>query len=175
MIVKALSLEINCIVGEDARNVMAMISEMSRRPLVKRCYNHSPRQCQQVIDARAKENEAPSTLLQDYHNFNDGDDDSACSSSSSSEEESPQNEQLKPGEAFAMINPSLKALLSLFESRNASRTDVKELKRNIVELQGKFTERFRKKHQTNPPSSHFVSSSLSDHSRKKTHGTKHLR
>jgi hypothetical protein len=161
----------NCIVGEHESNVAAIL-QMSQRPLVERCYNHGPQKCRQVIDNRSKENEAPSTLSQDYLSFNDCDDDSACTSSS---DEDSFNEQLSPGEAYAMLNPSIKALLNLFESRNVTRMDVKELKRTIVELQGNFTERFSKKHKPNPPCAHFVSSSLSDPSRKKTHGTNHLR
>jgi hypothetical protein len=93
----------------------------------------------------------------------------------SSEEEDEQNEHLLPGEAYELINPSLKMLISIFESTTVTRTDIKELKQNILQLQGKFLERFGKKQRTNPPGTQFVSSNLPDNSRKKTHGTKYMR
>jgi hypothetical protein len=151
------------------------ILTLSRLPLAERCYNHSPKKCRGVINDRSNENDAPSTLSQDYLNFNDCDDDNSRTLSLSSEEEDEQNEHLLPGEAYELINPSLKTLISIFESTTVTRTDVKELKRNILQLQGKFLERFGKKQRTNPPGTQFVSSNLPDNSRKKTHGTKYMR
>jgi hypothetical protein len=158
-------------VSMEVENTALLVS--SRRPLVERCYNHGPAKCRDVINKRSNDNDAPSTLSQDYLNFNDCDDNStACHSSSEHEEV---NEQLYPGEAYELINPSFKTLMSIFESRTVTRSDVNELKRNIVELQGKFLERISKKQRSHPPCVQFVSSSLPDHTRKKTHGTKHMR
>jgi hypothetical protein len=79
-----------------------------------------------VINKRSNDNDAPSTMSQDYLNFNDCDDNSSACHSSPEQEEV--NEQLYPGEAFELINPSLKTLLSIFESRNVTRSNVNELK-----------------------------------------------
>jgi hypothetical protein len=47
-----------------------------------------------------------------------------------SENDETENEHLLPGEAYELINPGLKTLLSIFESSAVTRSDVKELKRS---------------------------------------------
>jgi hypothetical protein len=156
------------------------IVKMANQTLKERCFNYTLHNCQKVLDHRTNTNEAPSTLSQDFLNFNDNSGDGDCQSGQTGTVGNGDDERLSPNEAFEYINPRIKSLLSVIQSTGLTRSDLKDLKelnKDFLQMEEKFLEMMstRKRQSSSAMSSQFVSSNLPDHNRRKTHGTKHMR
>jgi ribosomal protein L16 Arg81 hydroxylase len=115
-------------------------------------------------------NDAPSTLSQDYWNFNDDDDgenstDNLCAVN---------KHRARKTNVFEKLNPVFKSLVASIESTEATMEDIEEAFQDILKIEEKFKNRFSRKSRNTSSSSAFVSSNLPDNPRRKTHGTKHL-
>jgi hypothetical protein len=151
------------------------VMEMSRKPLSERCCNYSSLQCYSAVNDRASANNAPSTLSQDFWNFNkSGDDDMDEDQEGDTCSVQCGKRTLNKRNVFEKHNPVFKALVCAIQSTEATIDDIEEAFQDMLNLEAKFKERFRRKLRTQPSSSNFVSSSLADNPRRKTHGTKHM-
>jgi hypothetical protein len=152
------------------------VMEMSQKPLAERCCNYSSQQCYSAVNDRVSANNAPSILSQDFWNFNESGDDYM---------EDPEGDtcSVRRGKrtltrnqrnVFEKLNPVFKALVCTIKSTEATIDDIEEAFQDMLNLDAQFKERFSRKSRTQPSSSNFVSSSLADNPRRKTHGTKHM-
>jgi hypothetical protein len=120
------------------------------------------------LEHRKSTHEAPSTLSQDFLNFNESDDGDLETSTEQGRED-----RLSPNEAYELLNPRIKSLLSVIQSTGLTRSELAELNGDFLMIEEKILGRLSRKRQSS--SSHFVSSNLTDHNRRKTHGTKHMK
>jgi hypothetical protein len=155
----------------------------SKLCLENRCQNHSFTVCQTVMQDRQDTHAAPSTLSQDYHNFNSNDDCSNYGAShvhathdlfGNTNHEEQLDGPLLGNEAYEYLNPRFKSIVSALQSKGIMRSDLQEVHHELLQLEGKIIQRLS---QERPVSSscQFVSSNLADHNRRKTHGTKHMK
>jgi hypothetical protein len=118
------------------------------------------------------DNNAPSTLSQDYWNFNENSD-------------SDEPDQIAPGSQchkrtakrtniYEKLNPIFKSLVAAMESTEATLDDVEEAFQDMLKIEAKFKERFGRKSRHHRSSLKSVSSSLADNPKRKTHGTKNM-
>jgi hypothetical protein len=153
-----------------ADDVANPIVSMSRHPLSDCCCNYSSQQCNSALHDHLQVNDAPSTLSQDYWNFNDDDDgenstDNLCAVN---------KHRARKTNVFEKLNPVFKSLVASIESTEATMEDIEEAFQDILKIEEKFKNRFSRKSRNTSSSSAFVSSNLPDNPRRKTHGTKHL-
>jgi hypothetical protein len=93
---------------------------MHQKSLADRCRNFSVHQCNSAILDRALENNAPSTLSQDYRNFNESEvDEQICVGGQ-------QKHKLTERKVFEKLNPVFKSLVSATEGTEATVEDIEE-------------------------------------------------
>jgi hypothetical protein len=155
----------------------------SKLCLENRCQNHSFTVCQTVMQDRQDTHAAPSTLSQDYHNFNSNDDCSNYGAShvhathdlfGNTNHEEQLDGPLLGNEAYEYLNPRFKSIVSALQSKGIMRSDLQEVHHELLQLEGKIIQRLSQKRPVSS-SCQFVSSNLADHNRRKTHGTKHMK
>jgi hypothetical protein len=127
---------------------------------------------------------APSTLSQEYHNFNSDDDfttsnsaSGGCSAGVHSDANKNQDEQDGPisgNEAYDYLNPRFKSIISALQSKGTMRSNLQEVHHTLLQLEEKIIQRLSQKRPASS-SCQFISSNLADHNRRKTHGTKHMK
>jgi hypothetical protein len=124
------------------------------------------------MQGRHDKHAAPSTLSQDYHNFNTDDDNSDHDARSSDlkKDDGP----ISGNEAYEYLNPRFKSIVSALQSKGIMRSDLQEVHRELLQVEQKIIERLSRKRPVSS-SSQIVSSNLADHNRRKTHGTKHMK
>jgi hypothetical protein len=144
----------------------------SRQPLICRCRNYSAEQCMFALEDRASVNNAPSTLSQDYWNFNENDLRENDHGSMGGGRGGTKRRARETRNVFEKLNPVFKSLVAAIESTEATAEDIEEAFQDILKIEEKFKERYSRKG-NNRFSSKFVSSNLADNPRRKTHGTKH--
>jgi hypothetical protein len=143
----------------------------SRQPLIGRCRNYTAEQCMFALQDRASVNNAPSTLSQDYWNFNENDlsenDHDSMGGGGGTKRFVTETRNV-----FEKLNPVFKSLMAAIESTEATAEDIEEAFQDMLKIEEKFKERYSRKG-NNRFSSKIVSSNLADNPRHKTHGTKH--
>jgi hypothetical protein len=118
-------------------------------------------------------NNAPSTLSQDYCNYNDSDPDEV-SLINGNDHSNKRTAGKRRTNVFEKLNPVFKSLVASIESTEATMEDIEEAFQDMLKIEEKFKARFSRKIGKALSAHAFVSSNLADNPRRKTHGTKHM-
>jgi hypothetical protein len=158
------------------------IVAFSKLCIENRCQNHSVSNCQTAMQDHQDTHTAPSTLSQDYHNFNSNDDFTSNLASGGSaavhlfgnKNHDEQDGPISGNEAYDYLNPQIKSIVAALQSKGIMRSDLQEVHRTLLQLEEKIIQQLSQKRPAFS-SCQFISSNLADHNHRKAHGTKHMK